>query len=159
MKTDNNHKYFICRHCRKRTIKNPRIKAQHYCGSPECQQSRKNSWEKKKLREDPNYREQRKLQKSNYRNRHKTDGYQSHYRSNHPHYRENNRKLQHKRNTGLRKIVKTDAIISELLNSRGFQMETMRKKAEQEKIVKTDTLIAVIKVYQRLQTEQVQKTG
>ena len=159
MKTDNNYRYFICRHCRKRIIKNPRIKEQHYCGSPECQQSRKNIWERRKLRKDPDYREQRKLQKSNYRKLHKTDGYQSHYRSKHPHYKDHNREQQHQRNTRLRKIVKTDAIISKLFVSQGFQMETMRKKVRQEKIVKTDTLIAIIKVYQRLQAEQVQKTG
>ena len=159
MKTDNKHNYFICRHCRKKIINDPRIRVQHYCSSPVCQQSRKNSWEREKLRKDPVYSEKREQQKSQWRKLHKTDGYQSVYRSNHPQYREKNQKQQHKRNVLQREIVKTDVLISKLLNSPGVQMEIMRKKSNQEKIVKTDALIAVIKIYQGIGSSPMQKTG
>ena len=159
METNDSKPTFKCRCCRKRKKKNPRIKDQHYCGTKSCQQSRKNRWEKKKLQVDAQYRENRKAQKSNWRNCHKTNGYQTKYRQTHPLYTGRNKKSQLVRNAERKEIVKTDVLISEMLKERGLYKKYVYKKEQLEKIVKTDTLIAVIKIYQCTGTIPMQKTG
>jgi len=159
MKTDYSNPNLRCKHCRKWIKRNPRNKDQHYCSSAPCQQSRKNKWEKEKLKKDPSYKEKRKTQKATWRKHHKTDGYQVKYRAGHPSYRESNRNSQSMRNTRTIKIVKTDTIISELLERQGLYKGYVDKKPQAEKIVKTDALIATIRIYQRIQADIVQKTG
>ena len=149
--------YFYCRHCGKRTRKNARIgNNQHYCGCQSCQQSRKNLWEREKLNKCPDYYEQRKSQKSLWRKKRPAHQYQSEYRQRHPIYAETNRKMQHLRTKNAqkmaleltsRKIVKTDALISESLAGRGLYEILPYKTRPGKKIVKTDALIVEIRAH------------
>lgn len=85
-------KYFYCKHCRKRKLKNPRLKVkQSYCGSGACQQARKNKWEREKLKKDHVYRKYRNGVKAKWRNTRPEDVYQRNYRESHPEYEQKNR--------------------------------------------------------------------
>lgn len=149
--------YFYCRQCGKRTRKNPRIKNnQHFCGCQRCQQSRKNLWEREKLKKDPDYFDQRKRQKLLWRKNRPAHQYQSEYRQSHPLYAENNRKKQNLRNKNAqkialehtnRKIVKADALIAENLAGRGLYEILPYKMRPDKKIVKTDALIVEIRAH------------
>lgn len=141
-------KSFICIHCHRRCKKNPRLKSgQKYCGSPLCQQARKNRWEREKLSKDNQYRDRRRKSKKQWYSHYPGDQYQSVYRHSHPNYLEGNRKKQQKRNesraieSGSAKIVKTDTLTSESVVRRGLYVLLPYKKTDAEKIVKTDALI------------------
>ena len=122
-------KYFYCKHCRKRKLKNPRLKVkQSYCGSGACQQARKNKWEREKLKKDHVYRKYRNGVKAKWRKTRPDDVYQRNYRESHPGYEQKNLELQKSRNFGVKmcqtcstnpNIVKTDALIVELKAHRG----------------------------------------
>ncbi len=150
--------YFYCRYCGKRTRKNPRIKNnnQNCCGSRRCQQSRKNLWEKKKLKNDVIYNAKRKSQKANWRKKRPVDKYQKEYRDSHPFYAESNRNRQRLRNKNAskialenknRKIVKTDALTSESPIREGLYEILPFTMRPGKKIVKTDTLIVEIRAH------------
>ncbi len=143
--------YIFCCHCGTRTRSNPRLKVrQKYRGSKGCQQTRKNKWERDKLSEDPLYREQRNLQKSQWRKKRPSHEYQDLYRKNHPDYEEENRKKQRIRNNPVKKpstevsvpnIVKTDTLTSAPLVGCGLYELLPYKTSPGKKIVKTDSLI------------------
>jgi hypothetical protein len=149
--------YFYCRHCGKRTRKNPRIKTnQNFCGCQSCQQYRKNLWEREKLKKCPDYYELRKTQKLLWRKNHPAHQYQSEYRQSHPIYAETNRKKQYLRTKNAqkialehtnRKIVKTDALIYESLAGRGLYEILPYRTRLDKKIVKTDALIVEIRAH------------
>ena len=161
--------YFYCKHCGKRTRKNPRLKdAQEYCGQKSCQQSRKNKWEREKLKKDPFYRKKRHGQKARWRDVHKADQYQNVYRQNHPDYVTDNREKQQLRNKNAKKaisgflnsnIVKTDALIAERLVSCGLYEILPYKTSPGKKIVKTDALIVELRACSGLQKVLVSDSG
>jgi len=162
--------YFYCRHCGKRTRKNPRIKNnnQNCCGSRHCQQSRKNLWEKKKLKNDVNYCVKRKSQKANWRKKRPVHNYQKEYRGSHPFYAESNRKQQRLRNKKAskialenknRKIVKTDALTSESSIRQGLYEILPFTMGQGKKIVKTDALIVEIRAHHRFPPFLVPQSG
>jgi len=139
---------FICRHCRIRHRKNPRLKGlQQYCNAKACQQARKNKWEREKLKKDPVYKAKRRESKKRWYTHHPGDRYQSAYRKTHPLYCENNRAKQGPRNQErilscpAGKIVKTDALIQENLSRQGLYILFPCKNPGAKKIVKTDALI------------------
>jgi hypothetical protein len=139
---------FICCHCGRRCRKNVRLKGhQRYCGSKACQQSRKNQWERDKLKCDKTYRLKRCTSKKTWYSKYPGDRYQSSYRASHPSYVSANREKQRLRSsqdtkmTVEEQIVKTDALISESLVSKGFYVLVPYKKTYPGKIVKTDALI------------------
>jgi len=143
---------FICCHCRRRCRKNVRLKGhQRYCGSKACQQARKNKWELDRLKRDSAYRLKRSSSKKAWYSKYPGYRYESSYRSNHPDYVSGNREKQRLRgsqDTGMtleKQIVKTDALSSENLVSKGFYVLIPYKKLYPEtcleKIVKTDALI------------------
>ena len=112
---------FVCHHCKKRYKKNPRLKiVQRYCGSKECQQARKNSWERNKLKTNSDYKQKRKASKSNWYLKRPGYEYQKNYRLSHPSYVSDNRSKQQMRNSNRNQvvhelnIVKTDALIEQL---------------------------------------------
>lgn len=139
---------FRCKHCGRRVKKNPRIKGdQQYCGSPDCQQSRKNKWEREKIRKDGLYRQKREESKRRWRKRHRGYEYQCKYRASHPEYVKANREKQGKRNQNHKsflsgnQIVKTDALNYAGLIRRGlYALQPVITDAS-GKIVKTDALI------------------
>lgn len=149
--------YFYCRHCGKRTRKNPRIKShQGYCGSQPCQQARKNLWERERLKNNPMYHDQRKSQKERWREHRPGHQYQQQYRQSHPLYAETNRQKQLLRNkkaskiafeSRFQKIVKTDALIAETHGGRGLYEILPYKTRLGKKIVKTDALIVEIRAH------------
>ena len=142
---------FICCHCRRRCQKNVRIKNQRYCESKACQQARKNKWERDKHKSDPDYRLKRSSQKKAYYKNYPGYLYQSSYRANHPDYVSGNSEKQRFRAskatkmTTEEKIVKTDALISESLISKGLYVLIPYEKTCPEKIVKTDALIVELR--------------
>jgi hypothetical protein len=139
---------FICCHCRRRCRKNVHLKGnQRYCGSKACQQARKNRWERDRLKRDSTYLLKRCSSKKAWYSKYPGDRYQSSYRANHPGYVSDNREKQHLR--ALKEpempmeaqIVKTDALSSESLVSKGFYVLMPYKKTCPGKIVKPDALI------------------
>jgi len=139
---------FRCAHCQGRYKKNSRLKGQQkYCGSKSCQQSRKNKWEREKLKHDKDYRDRRRESKKRWYSRYPGDQYQNVYRHSHPSYLETNRKKQQKRNksraieSGSAKIVKTDTLTSTSAVTRGLYILLPYQKTDAKKIVNTDALI------------------
>lgn len=139
---------FICQHCKTRHRKNPRIKqGQRYCGCRECQQARKNKWERDKLHANSDYRSKRQASKSQWYKNRPGDFYQRIYRSTHPDYVSANRLKQQFRNSTVRvpsqdlQIVKTDTLTSESVVRSGFYALFPCTDASGKKIVKTDALI------------------
>ncbi len=111
----------VCDHCGKRFIGNPRSKNQTHCGSGECQRARKRKWEQRKIREDENYRKNKKESQKSWAK--KNPDYWKKYRKKNPDKTRRNRILQKARNrrlaerkkksdakTDTRKIAKTDAL-------------------------------------------------
>jgi hypothetical protein len=147
--------YFYCRHCGKRTLRNPRIKTnQGYCGCPICQQSRKNLWERDRLKNDPLYHQERQSQKARWRDHRPDHQYQREYRQTHPCYAESNRKKQLIRNKKAskikfdnrnQKIVKTDSLTSGSLVRCGLYEILPYRTCPGKKIVKTDAFIVEIR--------------
>jgi len=161
--------FFHCRHCGKRTRRNPRIKTyQEYCGSKSCQQARKNLWEQEKLKYDPIYYAHRKSQKARWRKKRPVHQYQKEYRDNHPLYAEINRKQQQLRNKNAskialenktRKIVKTDALIAESPIRRGLYELLPYKTRPGKNIVNTDALIVEIRAHRGFGKVLVSQSG
>jgi hypothetical protein len=77
---------FICQHCGRRCRFNPRVKNQEYCSRKECQQARKNKWEKEQYHNNPSYREKRLLSQEAWRKNYPHKEYQKEYRSRRPDY-------------------------------------------------------------------------
>jgi len=95
-----------CLHCGKRFRAHPAVLNQHYCESTDCQKARKSTWQKEKLKSDPDYRENQAAAQRAWRERNR--GYWSAYRKNHQAYRERNRLRQSERNRQRRMIAKMD---------------------------------------------------
>lgn len=120
---------FICRHCKKRVKRNPRLKvSQHYCGSTACQQARKNEWERNRLRTSADYRARRQASKRLWYKNRPGHSYQHQYRGLHPDYVSGNRLQQQNRNKSRTQsaaavqIVKTDVLLSKFLSGSGFHV-------------------------------------
>ena len=148
-------KIFKCHHCHKWHKKNPRLKeVQKYCGSRECQQERKNTWERDRLKNDSTYKSKRQTDKKRWYLKYPGDKYQSEYRKSHSKYFEENQEKQVSRNenrkitTTAQKIVKTDALTSESIVAQELYVLIPYKKAvektDAKMIVKTDSLIVQI---------------
>ena len=136
-----------CLHCKQTKRRNRSVKRQNYCGDKACQQARKNAWERNKLQTDGEYKAGRQASKRIwYETRHQGAAYQSTYRKSHPFYRQSNRvkqldRAQKRKELGeASKIVKTDAISSQLIDKQGVVVIFVRQKTEGKKIVKTDAI-------------------
>lgn len=153
-------KYFYCSHCKERKKRNPRIKSgQRYCGSRACQQERKNKHERERLKNDPVYYANRKAQKATWQNKQRGT-YQRTYRATHPQYDNRNlilQKTRYQRATTCPvpgfgpKIVKTDALTSEMLIESGLYEIRPYKTHPGKKIVNTDALIVALTIHSGLQ--------
>jgi len=77
---------FICQHCRRVCQRNPRVKDQEYCSWKDCQQARKNKWEKEQYHNNLSYREKRLSSQEAWRKNYPHKEYQKEYRSRHPDY-------------------------------------------------------------------------
>ncbi|SED48761.1 hypothetical protein SAMN02787142_3257 [Burkholderia sp. WP9] len=74
----------------------PQNRNQRYCSMPACQRERRRQWQRARLCNDPDYRENQKHAQSNWRLRHQD--YWQQYRASHPAYCERNRAMQRIRN-------------------------------------------------------------
>ena len=95
-----------CPHCKRKFIPHPAVKKQRYCGSPDCQRARKRTWQKEKLRKDPDYRQNQVASQKAWCTRNRQ--YWRDYRKRHPAYQEQNRLRQRTRNRQRRMIAKMD---------------------------------------------------
>ena len=150
---------FRCKHCGKLFKRNPRLKSsQRYCSEVACQQARKNTWERVKIKTDESYRQRRQASKKHWRKNHTVYRYQRKYRETHPDYVVRNRKKQQQRNTkrkdlhGSAKIVKTDALSQQRPINPGLYALLPWDKSKMEKIVKTDALMVQLTVLQDFST-------
>lgn len=138
----------LCKHCRKRFSLRPQNPDQKYCSEPACQKARKGAWQKQKLENDPDYRDnQRDAQR---RWREKNPDYWREYRKRHKGYTERNRQQQRERNRGRRmhdddlaSIAKMDASITKnLINPGRYQL----RRIEGGEIAKMDASIVEITI-------------
>lgn len=86
---------FRCTCCRRIVRKNSRVKNQRYCGARDCQQARKNAWQREKQQTDPDYRSNKRESQQAWQIGNRT--YWQKYRSRNLEYRERNRQLQQER--------------------------------------------------------------
>ncbi len=80
-----------CAHCRLRFTP-LRNSHQRYCSKPACQKMRRCKYQKKKLKQDPDYRETHRSSQRKWRYKH--PDYWRHYRLQHPVYVAKNRLAQ-----------------------------------------------------------------
>jgi hypothetical protein len=141
---------FTCCHCHNPHQKSPRHKNQKYCSSRQCQQARKNAWERTKVCTDPGYFERRKAQKKSWYNQRPGDRYQADYRNTHRDYQNSNKEKQRPRNqkrlenASVPKIVKTDASAGKSRLEGSWYALIPYSSINGQKIVKTDALIVQI---------------
>jgi len=104
-----------CRHCHRLFVVRPQNPNQRYCPDNACQRARKQAWERRKLAEDPDYRQNRKDAQRVWRENH--PDYWREYRRRRPGYTERNRQRQNIRNLKHRcldaaeSIANTDASV------------------------------------------------
>ena len=134
----------LCVHCRKPFSPNPRIKNQRYCGKKDCQRARKTSWQKKKLKHDPDYAANQKDCQKSWRERH--PGYWQNWREHHPEYTAIKRIRQKERNRRMRRpIAKMDASKPDTFVKSGWYL-LIREPAAPETIAKMDASIQKIQL-------------
>lgn len=114
---------YICVHCGKSFIPNPRVKNQRYCSQRNCQKARRASWQRQKMATDPDYRENKeRCQRQWHKSR---PGYYKEYRDRHPEYTQRNRLLQAIRDNLRRKdkqgkmLAKLDSLLKPYYSRKG----------------------------------------
>jgi hypothetical protein len=152
-----------CKHCGKKIKKNPRLKVQqHYCGSKECQQARKNKWEREKIGTDEDYRAKRKSSLRPWYNEKPCGVYQREYRESHPEYvkicREKQKERNQKRTHSPREsqIVNPDALAAESLITQGIYTIIPFGTDASEKIVNPDAFLVQISHVQHIAKNNLQ---
>jgi len=144
---------FICKCCNTLKPINPKLKGnQKYCGDQKCQRKRKAAWQKHKMATDINYKQSQQELVQQWRVNKPAHKYQSLYRKDHPSYVANNRAKQLNRNQKHRVkpfdevIVKMDALTFKqplICAMTPVEMDATGK------IVKMDTLLVQLQLYQR----------
>ena len=92
-----------CECCKRRFIPHPAVRHQEYCSDPECQKTRKRTWQKEKLARDSDYRANQAEAQKQWRSRNRE--YWRQYRKRNSAYTEKNRIRQRERNRGRRSGV------------------------------------------------------
>lgn len=133
----------ICIHCGKSFQPNPRVKNQRYCSQKSCQRARRARWQRLKMAEDPDYKENQQRCWKEWIKAH--PGYYREYRSGNQEYVKRNRSLQLRRNARMRKdklsrlVAKMDSLDSLFYSRRGY---SFRLVPEGDKLIaKMDSLI------------------
>jgi hypothetical protein len=95
--------------CRRLFLPDPRVKDQRYCNKKACQRFRKRQWQRRKIKSDPDYRDDQHDARQYWMEQNR--GYWHQYRDKHPEYVERNRILQKKRDKTRRLVhlAKMDA--------------------------------------------------
>jgi hypothetical protein len=94
--------------CRRVFHPNPRVKNQRYCDKSNCQRARKARWQRQKMKEDPDYRDNHRDGQQAWLERNRD--YWRRYRALHPEYVKRNRLLQRERDRRRRDFAKMDAL-------------------------------------------------
>lgn len=86
----------VCQHCGQTFATHPAVSYQKFCGNRDCQRERKRRWQRKKMAQDQDYRENKAAAQKDWlrRNPH----YWRNYRKRNPAAVEKNRCQQRKRN-------------------------------------------------------------
>ncbi|MBF0547014.1 MAG: hypothetical protein HQM08_21415 [Candidatus Riflebacteria bacterium] len=145
--------YKKCRYCGKRFVPHPAVPFQKYCSEPTCQKARKRAWQKEKLANDKDYKENQKRSQKRWFSENR--GYWRSYRNRKPQYTRQNRVQQKKRNREKRisRIAKMDELTHECDCIRGdYKLIPLYKK----KIAKMDELIVRIKPISRVSADDQQ---
>lgn len=110
----------MCACCKRIFIPRPTVRNQQYCSDSECQKMRKRKWQKEKLANDREYRDNQAAAQKEWCSRNK--GYWKEYRKRNTGYAERNRILQREHNRRRRsksQIAKMDASGAENIISSG----------------------------------------
>ena len=81
--------------CRRLFLPDPRAKNQQYCNRKECRRFRKRRWQRRKLKDDPDYRDNQQRAQQGWIEQNRD--YWRRYRDSHPGYVNRNRLLQTER--------------------------------------------------------------
>ena len=94
--------------CRRLFLPNPHIKNHRYCNKKGCQRVRKKYWQRQKIENDPDYRDNQRDAQQCWMEQHRD--YWRRYRKRHPEYVTQNRLLQRERDRRrrLRNLAKMD---------------------------------------------------
>lgn len=95
--------------CRRLFLPNPHVRNHLYCNRKECQRVRKRRWQRQKMKNDPDYRDNQLEAQQCWMEQNRD--YWQRYRSRHPRYVERNRVLQKERDKKQRNrnLAKMDA--------------------------------------------------
>jgi len=144
---------FTCRHCGAEKARNPRIKkGQRYCNSPDCQAARRRNWKRKKYATDSTYRQQCLDINRRWRESRPAHEYQRHYRSSHPDYTEENRRMQHKRNEKRQDAMRVVDLGQKIVNGNALSCKPawaglyVYMPVKFQKIVNGNTLMIAMRV-------------
>ena len=85
-----------CAGCGRRFEPRAQVPRQRYCSSPACQRQRRQHWQQRKRREDPDYRDNQSQAQRRWAQRHRD--YWREYHQRHPEYCARNRQQQQRRN-------------------------------------------------------------
>jgi hypothetical protein len=136
-----------CAACRQAFQLRAQTPQQRYCSSPECQRERRRKWQKEKLKNDSDYKDNQARAQQEWSKR--NSDYWHNYRSTHPEYVERNRVLQRERNTRSKNdsIVKMDLSNPHPTLPSGIYHLSLVKDSE---IVKMDAWMVEIRVLSHL---------
>lgn len=81
----------------------PQVPDQTYCSEPACQRTRRQAWNRQKLANDPDYRDNKKRAQRDWMDR--NPDYWRQYRADHPEYVETNRSHQRTKAPPLKPVV------------------------------------------------------
>jgi len=102
-----------CKHCNKIFKPNPRVPNQQYCSDPKCQKARKREWQKRKLEEDEDYRQNQKDAQKRWRQ--KNPDYWKEYRKKNQEYTDRNKERQAARNNNRKmNVCKSEQSIAKM---------------------------------------------
>jgi hypothetical protein len=94
--------------CRRLFHPNPRVKNQRYCDKKGCQRARRARWQRHKMRDDPDYRDDHRDGQHAWMERNRD--YWRGYRSRHPDYVKRNRLLQKERDRSRRDLANMNSV-------------------------------------------------
>jgi hypothetical protein len=104
-----------CAACGEAFRPSPRVRDQKYCGKEECRRTRRRRWQRAKRQDDADYRDNQERAQGAWTRENST--YWQTYRSEHPDYVEENRKLtkerkrdRRRRSEGEDRFAKMDSI-------------------------------------------------
>ena len=95
--------------CRRLFLPNPHVHNHRYCHRKDCQRVRKRRWQREKMKNDPEYRDNQRDAQQCWMEQNRD--YWRRYRDKHPEYVKRNRLLQRERDRrrGIRDLAKMDA--------------------------------------------------